>query len=499
MNLIDGLDEADRARLNDWERHMLRDPNEADEIRQRAELRRPHCDKELLKSPKVYGDFLNRLADAGMVRFERAERREGVLGVFFVHKKSGQQRIIFDTRILNSQFVDPPRAQLPLAAALSVVEIGPGEQLYIASGDISNAFYGMAIPESLGSRLTLPTARAAHVSRKHLSSLDVSDVEAVIPCLTVLLMGWSWSLHLCQRVVSHCMAQTLEPGAMIVDKSPGLLLAGQGSQRDRPTGDSRQPSCFKAAGAVYVDNFAVLSTCQKYADQKILEAKGAMIKLGLVAHEMEPAATTAEFVGLGLRNGVWSVRPKRMWRLRRALQAVLARGFISGRALEVLVGHITWSALVKREGLAILDNVYTHIQAHYDTHGPLSSAVHTELFQIMSVLPLLRLHTCAAWHDRLTMSDASPFGIGVVDRQVEAEAIGAIGRCVEKWRFHAESTVAARRSALGTSPGTSNHVVIKEHAPQLHSAVGSFTEVPPDLLQVSKVNEHAACCAYSPD
>lgn len=36
MNLIDGLGEADRARLNDWESHMLRGPNEADEIRQRA-------------------------------------------------------------------------------------------------------------------------------------------------------------------------------------------------------------------------------------------------------------------------------------------------------------------------------------------------------------------------------------------------------------------------------------------------------------------------------
>ena len=134
-----------------------------------------------------------------------------------------------------------------------------------------------------------------------------------------------------------------------------MQLAGQGSQRDRPTGGSRQLIRLKAAGAVYVDNFAVLSACQKYADQKILEAKAAMIKLGLLVHGMELAATTAEFVGLGLRDGVWSVRPKRMWRLRRALQAVLARGFMSGRSLEVLVGHITWSVMVKREGLAILD------------------------------------------------------------------------------------------------------------------------------------------------
>eukprot|EP00972_Heterocapsa_arctica_P084616 12463892-Heterocapsa_arctica.AAC.1 len=60
---------------------------------------------------------------------------------------------------------------------------------------------------------------------------------------------------------------------------------------------------------------------------------------------MEPASRNAEFVGLELRDGVWAVKAKRMWRLRRALQAVLARGRISGRALEILVGHITWSVM----------------------------------------------------------------------------------------------------------------------------------------------------------
>ena len=77
MQLVAGLAEADRARLNDWERLMLRDPAKAAEIRHRAGLRRPHCDKDLFKNPRVYGDFLNRLADAGMVRFEPAGRREG--------------------------------------------------------------------------------------------------------------------------------------------------------------------------------------------------------------------------------------------------------------------------------------------------------------------------------------------------------------------------------------------------------------------------------------
>jgi hypothetical protein len=50
MQLVAGLAEADRARLNDWERLMLRDPAEAAEIRHRAGLRRPHYEKDLFKN-----------------------------------------------------------------------------------------------------------------------------------------------------------------------------------------------------------------------------------------------------------------------------------------------------------------------------------------------------------------------------------------------------------------------------------------------------------------
>ena len=34
-------------------------------------------------------------------------------GIFFVRKKNGSQRLIFDTRILNRKFVDPPSTDLP--------------------------------------------------------------------------------------------------------------------------------------------------------------------------------------------------------------------------------------------------------------------------------------------------------------------------------------------------------------------------------------------------
>ncbi len=102
---------------------------------------------------------------------------------------------MFDTLVLNSQVIDPPRTQVPSAATLSGVEIQAGETLYLGSGDISNGFYGMAIPHSPGSRFTLPTVRASYIEAQHFSGIDVLAGEAVIPCLTTLPMGWSRSLH----------------------------------------------------------------------------------------------------------------------------------------------------------------------------------------------------------------------------------------------------------------------------------------------------------------
>ena len=75
-----------------------------------------------------------------MVRVSMASNRKGNLGVFFVRKRTGQIRIIFDTRLLNMLFIDAPSARLPTASSLSGIEVESGAKLYMASGDVSNAF-----------------------------------------------------------------------------------------------------------------------------------------------------------------------------------------------------------------------------------------------------------------------------------------------------------------------------------------------------------------------
>ena len=122
---------------------MLRSPDEAKCLIADAGLLKPHSDPAL-QSGRVYGEFIQSLLERGLVELQTGGK--SYLGVSFVKKKNGKIRLIFDTRIVNCLFVDPPKTKLPSAAALTSIESVPGEPLYFAGGDIDNAFYRFEAP-----------------------------------------------------------------------------------------------------------------------------------------------------------------------------------------------------------------------------------------------------------------------------------------------------------------------------------------------------------------
>ena len=93
---------------------MLREPRQAAAKQSVLSLKRVHNDPDLFRTPGACFIFLHHLWQSGMLRWERAWRRKGALGVFFV-KEDSRLRIIFDTRMLNTHFVDPPKTALPSA------------------------------------------------------------------------------------------------------------------------------------------------------------------------------------------------------------------------------------------------------------------------------------------------------------------------------------------------------------------------------------------------
>ena len=130
-----------------------------------------------------------------------------------------------DTRLLNLRFLDPPSTKLPTAAALSAIEVPVDQDLFVGTGDISNAFYNMRVPDDLSDMFSMPTIRARYLGVTELEGVPISPDETLMPCMCVLPMGWSWSLHYCQLVVKNVVEQALGPSRIIEDRRGGIVLS----------------------------------------------------------------------------------------------------------------------------------------------------------------------------------------------------------------------------------------------------------------------------------
>ncbi|CAK0845401.1 unnamed protein product, partial [Prorocentrum cordatum] len=149
------------------------------------------------------------------------------------------------------------------------------------------------------------------------------------PELTILPMGWSRALHLCQCVSEAVLTRArMAPEQHVRVHSLGVRLG------------PRLPS----AGAAYVDIYLVAG-CQRAKVQAV--------------------AQKASFAGLDLDGHEHSVRvsARRAWRFRCAIEGPLWRPRVRGALLESIPGHFAWAMLLKMRSLAMFDAVYPFSEA----------------------------------------------------------------------------------------------------------------------------------------
>ena len=224
--LESSLSPADKHWVHGWRSNMLRDPQSAASLRAEAGVT-PYYDPAF-NNTRVYSRFLQRLDQSGMLRWVMADGRKGSLGIFFVWKKGRKfMRLIFDTRVANTNFVDPPATQLPTASAFSRVEAPDG--MYFAQGDPKNAFYCIEVDAGLSEYFSPKPVRAASVGVTELNGVPLSGHELLLPCLRVLPMGWNWAMHLCQCVTEEATRRAGVPlERLIADRVPSRpLVAGE--------------------------------------------------------------------------------------------------------------------------------------------------------------------------------------------------------------------------------------------------------------------------------
>ena len=86
-DVTDSLEGADYNMVYDWEQHVLKNAAERVEHATSADRPRPFLEPTLVRRPAVYGDFLSRLDQAGMLCWR--EGGDSLLGVLFAKKNLG--------------------------------------------------------------------------------------------------------------------------------------------------------------------------------------------------------------------------------------------------------------------------------------------------------------------------------------------------------------------------------------------------------------------------
>ena len=160
-----------------WQGALRRPLEESAELRKQLGMNKPYSDPALTRSPGVYAEFIATLLKSNIIRLR--QKSEATVGIFCVAKSNNRQRIIFDTRIINTDFIEPAHTSLPSAAAWSQLQLTPGAQFHMAQLDVENAFYRIRVPPDADHFFILPP-----VLIKHLRAEGAAIPEQLALCAT---------------------------------------------------------------------------------------------------------------------------------------------------------------------------------------------------------------------------------------------------------------------------------------------------------------------------
>ncbi len=175
----------------------------------------------------------------------------------------------------------PAKTALPTAGAWSRLEVESPEPIQVSQSDVQAASYRIGLAPGLEDYFVLQEVRTDLIPG--LTSSERAELGATCsPCMQVLPMGWSWALFFCQAAVAACMEVSGSPVTSVVsDRSPPVVLS---------SGD--------VASAVYVDNFAAVSTDGGLATHAVERAREVLEGFGLGCHEVSEGSADCEITGL---------------------------------------------------------------------------------------------------------------------------------------------------------------------------------------------------------
>ena len=222
----------------------------------------------------------------------------------------------------------------------------------------------------------------------------LSDVS---PQLQVLAMGLSWALHFCQKMVERCVRLAgFSADALLMD-------------RHRAPAMTRDSFCF----GVYVDGVGAVG-CNRPKVLAALEAvKAALDAAGLQCSEFEADTSKQLFKGLQFdhETGMLSLEASRIWRLRHGLEFAARQKHLAGDQVARIIWHITWSCLLRRPALSLINAGYRFARTFGPRSGQLQPAVAQEFRWIASWLPCCRWIARPRMHSDVDQCETSTKGL----------------------------------------------------------------------------------------
>ena len=241
--------------------------------------------------------------------------------------------------------------------------------------------------------------------------------------------------------------------------------------------------------AEYVDNFIALSQERGVAHELATEVEQELNKRGLPTHPVE-SSVGGETLGWSFDSDRPHVTmtPRRLWKLKLAVDELLRQGWGSGQLVERIVGHCTFASLLRRELLSCFQAVYVFIRKRYHVHGRLWPEVVRELRWISSLLPLCHRNLGAEWSPSIFAVDASTWGRGVVTAKGDIDLVRQQAQHFDRWRFSINDENLVQKS-LNVGGGCFGDILDFELANQ-RWPTSAIPEVDPVVLQLNwkKVN-----------
>lgn len=198
-------------------------------------------------------------------------------------------------------------------------------------------------------------------------------------------MGWSWALFFCHSMLTQVMINS-----SVGD--PRRLEASVVRER-APAPVPTEARCWRPT--------LTTPTClsESSVDAALGRLKAHLDELGVKYHEVHAATQTCECLGVEINGASLTVRPKpeKRQRLYRALQYVKSVGCVSGRVMQVLLGHIVAHFMLLRPGLSALRSLYRLTEGDLTRVVPLTGEHRHELQMIRGLVWLAEVQLDRRW------------------------------------------------------------------------------------------------------